>query len=51
MVKEIKDMTNKELREEYEGIEQHIKLCAYGKWELNFREDLIKEATKRKIDL
>lgn len=51
MVKEIKDMTNKELKEEWDGIEYHIRNFAYGRFELNYREDLEREANKRGIML
>lgn len=49
-MKEIKDMTNKELLQELEGIEQHIKLCSYGKVELNYREELEREINKRGLE-
>ena len=47
MVKEIKEMTDKELKEEWQGIESHIRNFAYGKSELYYREDLEREADKR----
>lgn len=40
-------MTNKELKEEWQGIESHIRNFAYGKFELNYREDLERELYKR----
>jgi hypothetical protein len=49
MEKELKDMTNKELKQEWIAIESHIRNFAYGKWELNFRDDIEKEANKRCI--
>lgn len=51
MTKEIKDMNNKELIEELNGIEQHIQLFAYGKFELRYRESLFKEIDKRGIEI
>lgn len=50
-MKKIKDMTNKELKEEWAGIEQHIKHFAYGKYELNYRDELEQEANKRGMSL
>jgi len=51
MVKEIKDMTNKELKQEWRGIESHIRNFAYGKWELNYRDELERESDKRGLIL
>ena len=48
-MKEIKEMTNKELKQEWEGINSHIRNFAYGNFELNYRENLEQEAEKRGI--
>lgn len=51
MNKEIKDMTDKELVAELEGIEQQIELTSYGKFELLYREQLYGEIEKRGLEL
>lgn len=49
--KEIKDMSDKELIKELEGIENHIENFSYGRSELIYREQLYKEIEKRGIEL
>lgn len=49
MVKEIKNMTNKELKEELKSIEYHIKNYSFGRWGLNYRMELEKEIDKRNL--
>lgn len=46
-MKEIKDMTNKELKEEWKSIDYHIKHFSYGRFELNYRGELEAEMDKR----
>jgi len=48
MIKELKDMTKKELKEELIGINEHIDNFSYGRFELNYREDILREMEKRK---
>lgn len=48
-MKEVKDFTNKELKEEWEGINSHIRNFACGRWELNYREEIEQEADRRGI--
>lgn len=48
-MKKIKDMTNKELKQEWKGITFHIRNFAYGRWELNYLNDLENEINKRGI--
>ena len=48
---EVKDMSEKELKEEWLAIESHIRNFAYGRFELNYREELLKEINKRELIL
>ena len=48
--KEIKDMSNAELKREWKSIEHHIKNFGYGKFELYYRQDLEVEMNKRDLD-
>jgi hypothetical protein len=50
-MKEISQFTNKELGEELKAINYHIQNFSYGRWELNYRNALIEEMLKRKIEL
>lgn len=48
---EVKDMSDKKLIEELEGIEEHIENFSYGMSELMYREELYREINKRGIKL
>jgi len=50
-MKDIKDMSKKELIEELNAVEQHIELFAYGRYELNYREQLLMELGRRGVEL
>lgn len=50
-MKEIKDMTDKELVEKLEEIEQQIESSSYGRFELSYREELYGEVIKRDLEL
>ena len=44
-------LSNKKLKEEIEGIEQHISEFSYGRFELIWREALYKESERRKLKI
>ena len=46
-MKNLKDMTKKELGQELDGIEQHIAEFSYGKYELHYREAIYQEIERR----
>lgn len=46
-MKEIKDMTIKELKQELVSVEEHIDKFSYGSYELNYRDQLEKELERR----
>ena len=50
-MKELKDMTNKELLNQLNDIENHISNLGYGRFELNYREEIYREIDKRKLDI
>jgi len=45
--KPIAKMTKKELEKELNGIEQHIQELGVGRYELNYREQLLAEIDRR----
>jgi hypothetical protein len=49
MEKQIKAMSNKKLKAEWDSIEYHIRHFSYGSWELNYRKLLEEEANKRRL--
>ena len=44
---EIKDMTMKELKQELVSVQEHIDMFSYGRYELNYREQLEVELDRR----
>lgn len=46
-MKELKAMSKKELLQELDGIEHHIDNFSYGRFELNYREEILSEIERR----
>lgn len=47
-MKEVKNMSDKELKEEWKSVDYHIKHFSYGRFELNYRAELEAEMNKRR---
>ena len=46
-MKKVKDMTIRELKKELIGVQEHINYFSYGRYELNYREQLENELERR----
>lgn len=49
-IKEVKDMTAKELVREWRDIDYHIRNLGVGRWELNYQAELEREMESRGIN-
>jgi len=50
-MKEVKEMTDKELKREYLAISDHINVCSYGRYELFYQNELAKELYERGYEI